>query len=675
MTDSQPRLIRSAVAIHTATVLALLAASFFPELRLWGFHVQAYLPLWAKILLAAIALLPLLLLRTRLLAGRDDSAPPGPGRSEYPLLACTILLLLVGLFIVFRARAHFLGDGYTLLSILSAEDPLFKMREVGESLAHIWLKKAVGLEGEPGALLSFRIIAVTGGVVFTVSVLLAAARLYERTLDRLLFALGLLTGGYMLLFFGYVEYYALFVTTVAVFALVGLAVARGRLALWWLLPPLVVATFFHVLGVTLVPAAAYLFLRRLPVRRAWTVVAVSGAVALAAVVYFYFTNFFFHFALLVPWAHQFTPEGYTLFSPAHLADYLNLLFLLLPGFGLLLLLLASRPVRDHLKEPPMPFVLLLVVSTLGAAFIFDPKLGMPRDWDLFSFAGVPLVLLFYLAALPPGRVPKWGRGVAVLAVALGAISLSARVVEINTPSIAVAKFDHYLQLDKLKNRPARLLLVSYHLERGDTAAADRAREIRDRDFPERLLMREAVSLINRHEIDSARQKLTRAVTIDPLYHTSWVHLAECCMLEKRFDSAIVYLRYALGLGSAEANVYNKLAVCYSALDRPEKAFECLEASLGADSTNVRARYNLALLSGQLGRTERQAEAFARVAGNPGATPEMLKNVALFYLDRGETARGARVLQDALRKGLDRRTVAAIIGQYPELNALLSGSGP
>ena len=38
---------------------------------------------------------------------------------------------------------------------------------------------------------------------------------------------------------------------------------------------------------------------------------------------------------------------------------------------------------------------IMLVCCLGAVFVLDPKLGMPRDWDLFSFAGVPFVVLCY----------------------------------------------------------------------------------------------------------------------------------------------------------------------------------------------------------------------------------------------------------------------------------------
>jgi len=36
---------------------------------------------------------------------------------------------------------------------------------------------------------------------------------------------------------------------------------------------------------------------------------------------------------------------------------------------------------------------LVALLTFGTAFVFDPKIGMARDWDLYAFTGLPLGLL------------------------------------------------------------------------------------------------------------------------------------------------------------------------------------------------------------------------------------------------------------------------------------------
>ncbi|RKX25477.1 MAG: hypothetical protein DRP47_09750, partial [Candidatus Zixiibacteriota bacterium] len=62
-----------------------------------------------------------------------------PNAERKFLLVSLSLVVLSGLlFYFFRARTHFLGDGYTILSLLAADNPLVKGRELGAAYAHIW---------------------------------------------------------------------------------------------------------------------------------------------------------------------------------------------------------------------------------------------------------------------------------------------------------------------------------------------------------------------------------------------------------------------------------------------------------------------------------------------------------------------------------------------------------
>ena len=135
----------------------------------------------------------------------------------------------------------------------------------------------------------------------------------------LLFLLGLASGGYMLLFFGYVENYAMFVLTVALFVLVGVGVARDRISMWYVLPVLVLSVFFHVFGIALIPGAVYLFLvntrlgRKLAGLQLGTKAFIAFIVLVtAAVVYYcaYTSSYYLRFAVLPFVGDRFTVEGH-----------------------------------------------------------------------------------------------------------------------------------------------------------------------------------------------------------------------------------------------------------------------------------------------------------------------------------------------------------------------------
>jgi len=252
------------LAAYYVTLATLVIGAFFPEQRIWGVNWWGYYPLWVVLVLAALgAVAPLIL---RFFERRWDSPPENAELSDrglrYWLPAAGLIALFSLLFYLLRAETHFLGDGYALLSVLGEKSPLaLKVREVGESLVHIWSRLALGGVGQ-AALIGSQIISIASGVAFLTAIGFFAGRLFERTSDRLLFLMGLASGGYMLLFFGYVEYYSLFVLSVLVFTLTGLLVSRGEANRWLMLPLLALAVFFHILGVTLIPAAVYLLVIR-----------------------------------------------------------------------------------------------------------------------------------------------------------------------------------------------------------------------------------------------------------------------------------------------------------------------------------------------------------------------------------------------------------------------------
>ncbi len=328
------------------------------------------------------------------------------------------MIALFGLlFYVLRAKTHFLGDGYLVLSNLASAAPYVKPTEWGGTALNILLKGLIGGNPEQAALLSFQGTSIGAGVLF---ILVAAAftrALFERTIHRILFLLGICTGGYMLLFFGYVEYYSLFILSVMVYTLTGLLVIKGKLNRWVTIAPLFLAVFFHVMGVSLIPSVIYLLASRTRIgefmsrqNRAVKIAAGIGLAAISVVIfgYFYSNGYTFRLALVPLIQDRFTVESYTLFSPAHLVDFLNLLLLLLPGLLLFIAVFLLAQGKGLLMRREYIYLLVLSGSVLGAIFVVDPKLGMPRDWDLFSFAGLPLATLcFYRLLDNRSRMPGY----------------------------------------------------------------------------------------------------------------------------------------------------------------------------------------------------------------------------------------------------------------------------
>ncbi len=661
--------------MFVATLAVLSAASFLPNARLWGLAPWAHFPLPVVIGTALFAVVGVWMS-----ARAWFREPAGiPSRRTTATVTLISLAVTAVLFTVLRTKAHFLGDGYTALSLLAGNRPLIKSREIGESLLHVWVKNLSGLEGEPAALLSFRVLSIAAGVIFTGVLCWASARLFPKFNRRLVFVVGMLTGGYALLFFGYVENYSLFVASVGCYALVGLLVARNRLARGWLLIPASASVFFHVLGVTLIPSLVYLILA--PTRAGqrmrrwntskWAALGIIMAIpALWALVYAWSTSTFFRYSLIAPLPDKFTVGGYTLLSGAHLLDIANLLVLLLPGAGLLILALIRAAASRSLSNRSAIFLIVLSISSAGAVFVFDPKLGMPRDWDLFSFAGVGPVALFYLLTLDESFKLRSGMRIAVAGLVLALVSLSGRVAMVNNPKILIARFKDYLTLDPLRDRNGPYLLLTYYEKQGDSTAVQQVRAEWQAAFPIKFRLERAMELKDAGKITEAGSMLEEIVREDPAYGNAWSNLGEITMRAQNWDSAMYCLNMAIGLNPFDAAAYSNRGVVRLYHGQPVEAVDDLEQALAIDPTKPAVLFNLASANRKLGRIKEAEEQIALMAAGPDLAAYERTRLFQWYAESRRTGPAVEQIRAILDMGMDTAYVARLVQPYPALRTAL-----
>jgi len=664
-------------AVYYSVLIAFLISSFFPQYRLWGVNVWAYFPGWVPfaLFIIGVAIPAALWLGYRHDGphGNDNQPPHGDDRM-YPILCACLILVFGAAFYLLRTRVHLLGDGYTVLSLLAEDNPLVKTRELGEALAHIWLKSFIG-NGETAALLSFRIISISSGVVFLIAAALFARLLFQNTLDRILFLLGLASSGYMLLFFGYVENYSLFVLSVGVYSLMGLLVIKSRVNRWLILPPLALAAFFHILGVTLIPSTLYILLvdsragNWIRETTAKTKLLISFFIALVMLLLFYYyysTYPFFRFAFIPLFENRFTVEGYTLLSLNHLLDYLNLLILLLPALPVLAVLLLFLPLKKIFRKREYRFLLILLVSTLGAVFFFDPKIGMPRDWDLFSFSSVPLAILGYYVILENRQLIKVYITVCILCITLGFLSLYSRIVAQVIPNISEVHFENYTSLDRLKNRNARDILRAFYGAHGRELEIQPKLDKLRQDFPEEKMLDEAIELMNRRAYGLAAAPLKRAVEMNPIYWNAWSVLGACYTNLNKYDSALTCLNIANGLNPYNATIFNNLAWAYFHKNDYQRAKKLWFKALERDSLVIGALAGLSRLYQAQGDQEKYFEHLSRVVRRDDAPADFVKHLGDYYLSRGEYEQAAEIYRLALKKGLDSSYIEQLMEKHPEL---------
>ncbi len=402
-----------------AAVIAIQCCSMtFPSAFNWGTHQLAFFPLAVRI--AVVGMMVAVLFRR--VSGAILSALSTLNgkfkRTRAPLrklLVVAAMTIAVFLFWYARESTHLLGDGNlvarTLPTLRNAENiPLSSFEN--EPLAAYIIWNVYGLFNGYGiddaSLRAYQFTSLLFGAASIITVIFLTRLLVTGPLERLLVGLSILGAGGSQLFFGYVEDYTGLYFGCLLFFTLALYAIRQRI------DPVVPSIAFGVLlalhlgSVSMLPLLlflAYMTYRRDGVLRS----ASTLAAALVFALVFFWISGYRELALVkhpigsgdhaLPLFRVATPgQAYTLFSPAHLIDFGNILLLLSP-FSILACGLAATVLLKigRVKDDAWRFLGLAVGCSLAFTFALNCALGMSRDWDLASSFELSLVMLVPLA--------------------------------------------------------------------------------------------------------------------------------------------------------------------------------------------------------------------------------------------------------------------------------------
>ena len=685
--DSSPSAYRPALGLYALAIVALVAASWVQPGRSWGLAWYALFPGLGQGLLILVGLAVPLLLGRRSYAhsvASPSRSNPDPGFYLFALVAIFVYLVA---FVVLRTRTHFLGDGYLMLAKLEGA---MQLPRVSQTWPYLLQKLVQGLIGHASAdptLATFRLLSWGSGLLLLAGVGHAARQLFAANGDRIIFFLGVATGGYILLFFGYVENYPPLAATVGLLCLAGMMIARGLLSRWVILPLLVVAVFFHGLALALAPACAYVILAGTPLGRKIAALSsrlkIAGLAALIVIAlgvagYLYLTNYFFRLAFVPVVPDAFTVGGYTMFSAAHILDFVDLVFQLCPAIVLLPVVLFAVRRSGISRSPEYLFLALATAGGLAVAWAVDPKLGMPRDWDLFAFAGLPPALLLY-CLLSDERLNLRGRAkIAILGITLGLVVLAPRVATQIDFERAVAVFDRATALDRLRTSSVQEVLYRFLNEMGRPDEVERRRAAFERERPDVGWLDQAIQLSRKGEFERATELFRKVLAFNPSHSAAWSNLGATFQWKGDNDSALTCLRIADALTPYDANVHNNLGIVYYSMgDYPRAERHWLE-SIRLDPDNFKSRDHLL----QLYQIQKRSDDYLRlifqmfdIGTRDDAPVGFVAKIAELHLKRGDFATAAVHYRRALAKGLDTNVVRELERKYPDLHVLESEPPP
>jgi hypothetical protein len=413
----------------------MLAAAQAGTMRLWGLNYLAFTPpdvFWWFIAAVAVSFLFVLYPgQAHLLVSRRSSTR-SMMRWKYSLL----LAAAVGAAgMLLNARIAILGDGIMRASdALHIETPMAS--ELLPSALSMLLARQLPAAWGIGGYNALRLISVASGVMLTLGLCWLAPKAEIRRPYWFIF--WILTFGSSRLFAGYVESYAPAAAFAILWTVALLAYRKGNTSVLTVIVFWLGAFLSHATMIVLAPATLFVLAwGRDSSRPRWapalTFLVLAGAIGTYIGIHMRELQIGHAGALtgsfLLPLMPR-APHNYGILSPAHLGDWLNQMLLLAPAF--IVAVIATRfcgwfgritpahknPGAGQRRQEILLWTLVAGAPAL-ASLLIDPKLGWPRDWDLFTLFFAPAMAGAALRLADSGPSPVRRTTVSVALVSCG----------------------------------------------------------------------------------------------------------------------------------------------------------------------------------------------------------------------------------------------------------------
>jgi tetratricopeptide (TPR) repeat protein len=308
----------------------------------------------------------------------------------------------------------------------------------------------------------------------------------------------------------------------------------------------------------------------------------------------------------------------------------------------------------------------VLVTSLIAVYVFNPGIGMSRNWDLFSIIGPPLVLLAYAVVLESDADDNKRYATATLIIALSLLTLVPRVVALNKPDIAIQQFKNNIELDRVRNRYARTLLITYYEKNGDNVAAENERRLTLHEFPEEANVGRAKSLVQARRYQEAITLLRSVLKANPINYHAYTNLGAAFREMKQVDSAVYFLEIANGLNPYSKSILANLAAAYLDSKRFADAVTTFEESFALGNDETIWHYYAARAyrgAGDIVGFERELRI---AATHPDSPAYVMNELGDFYLSQQDYTEALKAYREAIARGMDSTYLQQLLGRYPAL---------
>lgn len=591
------KLLNLIFAILIFFLILRLIASFFPQERLWGLSQAAYISKMPFLYLGLFIIGIFLYIR----GNKHPAIIYIYEKSRLYLLFKKIfpyLVVLISgiLFYLFSVKAYFLGDGYTLISVLSNQDSIGRSLEIGEFIIHELYLKLFGSFNLHYARLAYKNISILSGLIFVVSLVFYGRKITSSFFSYCGLIFLMLTSAATILYFGYVENYSVTSAVLFLFFISGISSIKNRSKSVIPIVAFLSALLLHKISVVYLPVfLVYIAITFLPKKIVGILSAnlryiMIGLIILFTISYIavkIWAPLFWKISFMHPYKWEFTVEGYTLFSIKHFIDFLNLLIFLIPISLVVLILAVFLPHNMKRKESSLFSIFIWPGALIGlmSAFIFEPNLGMARDWDLMSIMmiGALVAGIYYWFDKYSGY--KFYRTATIL---LLTINLSIFVPWLALHNSEWRLYDYCMTMIKIEPKratPGLLNMFRFLEQKGQYYKMNRLKEFQKSHYPEIEFVRKGKQYLEVENYSKAEELFKKAILENPRSYRLYIFLGLTMFRTNRFKETLKYLKIADSVNPDNSMVNYMLGATYYNLEDNKSALKHWHKSINFDVSN------------------------------------------------------------------------------------------
>ncbi len=540
MNEQLDRSSRDTYFLFGIAALAVLGQVVGPRLfdNCWAFLHWQLSPLWYPIVWI-LATAGLLAFSNQITTGLERVAQ----LKRSGIVAAFGLFVL---FVLFQIDSIIGGGGnLRVAQIAQAEIVIHRYFEFGTSLvvsALYYLIDLVGVEGQRAGMYAWKALAWICSALSILAAVNIARELSPQRIGRLLLFLILFLGPQTVLYFGFAGVEPVVVAFTLWFALLALRIERefttNRLLAVWLL--VIVAVIFHYTLLFLLPGAIFLTIQGRRRKRSNAALGVSLAGLLALVVGCYLgATSNLEFSSFVLFLGGKNPHGdYGLFSPRHLGDYAQFLFVAFPQLILMLYWMIFRRKSSDQFGTTTRLLMLLSVSGMTISFILDPVSSIVLDSPRLTAYLTPLaILLGLMVARSKGTESTENRRpVARLAIVAVMVPLMFLPTYLRITNIDAHAADYFEKHHPFYRTGCLAFRDAYFLT-GDYSSADRWEWQLPKKSSETLIMNGVEVMIAEGHLAESTGELYRMLVQFPYWAKPKALLADLLIKQRQFDRA------------------------------------------------------------------------------------------------------------------------------------------